>query len=411
METLKPTECSIPAATNFNGPLRVMMVVPKYPPPVAGGLERQAHELARALTARGHVVHALSGRFHAGQTSRSAVDGVIVHRLPWSEVKAVRFLLAPFTVCRTLWRMRREMDVVHVHNISWFGAFASLVAGFLGLAVMTKLPNTGEFGIPGLQKRALGNLRIWLLKRSDAIVAMAPQSIDELSRIGYPSERIFRVTNGIEVTATTWAKREDDRVRVIFAGRLSPEKGLDVLLHAWKEVCPRASRRVELHLLGEGPSEYELRDLAGTLGVDSSVVFRGYSDEVARELPRSDIFVLPSRAEGNSNAILEAMRAGLPIVATRVGGTAIQVGSEGARFLVEPEDRSGLADRILTLVEGEDLRRATGAAMRARVEAHFDIGRIAESYEQAYTLILSGQRARVGHINRALFDQAQGDGS
>jgi glycosyltransferase involved in cell wall biosynthesis len=389
-------------------PIRVLMAVPKYPFPVAGGLERQAHELARALIARGHTVHAISGRFHPAQSSRSVVDRVVVHRLPWSDVRLVRFVLAPLAIFVVLWRLRKKIDIVHVHNISWFGAFVSLSAWAIGKPVMTKLPNMGEFGVPGLRRRRFGNLRIALLKRSDAIVAMAPQSIEELSAIGYPSERIFKVTNGIEVLEQPAGERPAEPVRVVFVGRLSPEKGLNGLLRGWKNICARVTRPVELRIVGDGPQESELRALADELNVASTVSFRGHSDEVAGELAVAGVFVLPSRAEGNSNAVLEAMRAGLPVVATRVGGTAIQVGSEGSAFLVEPDDQSGLEDRLMTLIEDEELRLRTGSAMRTRIETHFDIGKIAACYEQAYALILSGEHGRIGELNPAVFDLQDG---
>ena len=141
----------------------------------------------------------------------------------------------------------------------------------------------------------------------------------------------------------------------------------------------------------------------------STLVIRSNFLAIARmfraELVKADLFVLPSYAEGNSNAILEAMRAGLPIVATRVGGAAIQVGSEGERFLVPPGDRQALADRLHELIEDEALRRRLGAAMRARIEGVFAIDRVAAIYEQAYDLIVCGRHEQIGRLNPALFSR------
>src|SRR5690606_9344916 len=101
---------------------------------------------------------------------------------------------------------------------------------------------------------------------------------------------------------------------------------------------------------GEGELGEALKSLAATLKITPSVKFCGHMADVVTRLPEMDIFVLPSYIEGNSNAVLEAMRAGLPVVATRVGGTEMQVGSEGAAFLTDPGKREDIAERLNTLI-------------------------------------------------------------
>ena len=382
------------------------MAVPKYPFPIVGGLERQSHELAKALVERGHAVHALSSRFDLAQNDVELIDGVQVHRLKWIEFRPARFLLLPFGLARILVKLRRVVDLVHVHNVSWFGAFVMLFAKALGLPVITKLPNIGAFGIPGMRRRPFGFLRIALLKGCDSIIAMTPESVAELDGIGYPTSRVLKVTNGIPLLPVSSPEpRLSQTVNAIFVGRVSSEKGLSDLLHAWKSLNARVTRPAMLRLIGDGPQTDELRALALALGVGETVEFFGYCADVPAELAKADLFVLPSYAEGNSNAILEAMRAGLPIVATRVGGAPIQVGPEGERFLVAPGDCKSLSDRLLELIEDDALRFSLGTAMRARIKSMFTIDRIAAIYEQAYELMLSNRYEQLGRINAALFDQ------
>ena len=390
--------------------MRILMAVPKYPLPIIGGLERQAHELAKALARRGLAVHALSGRFERGQQEVEIIDGIRVHRLKWIEFRPARFLLSPFSLARILYRLKREVDLVHVHNLGWFGAFVTLFAKALGLPVITKLPNFGDNGIPGMRRRRFGFLYVALLKRSDTIIAMTPESVAELAGIGYPTSRVLKVTNGIALTPEsppTPRASQPQMLHVIFVGRLAEEKDLPGLLHAWVAVKLRATRPVKLRLIGDGPQAAELRGLAVALDLGETVEFFGYCGNVPAELAKADLFVLPSYREGNSNAILEAMRARLPIIATRVGGASIQVGSEGERFLVPPGDRDALADRLVELIEDETLRLRLGAAMRERIESVFAIDRIAAIYEQAYELILSGRREQIGQINPALFSPGE----
>lgn len=381
------------------------MVVPKYPFPVVGGLERQASELAKALLVRGHLVQALSTRFDARQKDFGVIDGIPVHRVRWLEPWPLRFILTPGTLAYAIFKLRRKTDVVHVHNISWFGAFVTLFAKMLGLPVMTKLPGIRDNGIPAMQGAPLGFLRIALLKRSDVIIAMTPESVGELDSIGYPSARMLKVTNGIPLIQemSHLSPYSSGDVSVIYVGRLYVQKGLEDLIQAWQKVRARATHPTKLRLIGDGPQESELRALVKAINLGDSIEFCGHCDNVSAELNKADIVVLPSYAEGNSNAILEAMRAGLPIVATRVGGAPIQVGSEGERFLVPVGDCDALSDRLLELIEDEALRLRLGAAMRTRVESVFSIEKVAAIYEQAYGLILAGHREQIGFINPDLF--------
>lgn len=390
--------------------MRVLMVLPKYPYPVAGGLERQAHELSRALLRRGHSVIAVSAKFDRTQRDQEEVDGITVHRMPWFESKWKRFLTMPWGLFRTLSDLKTGIDVVHVHNISWFGAFATVLAKWFKLPVLTKLPNFGAFGIPAEQARRFGRLRIALLRMSDAMVAMAPESLKELQAINYPSNRVLQATNGIALTPECPVRQDtrESTVVVGFVGRLSPEKGLVDLLHAWATLQGASSIPAVLRLVGDGPDRSQLEHLAAELEIAKTVEFVGHSGDVPGELARMDIFVLPSYAEGNSNAVLEAMRAGLPIIATRVGGTTIQVGGEGSRFLLTAGDREALAGHLNVLLRNANLRREAGQAMRARVEQIFSIDVVANIYERAYELLASGDSSRIGEGNVLFKQQCHG---
>lgn len=384
--------------------MRILMAVPKYPFPIAGGLEGQAHQLAKALMQRGHRVHALSSRFDAAQHDEETVEGVQVHRVKWVEFTPARFLMFPFSLTAQMLKLRREVDLIHVHNLSWFGAFVTLFAKAMGLPVITKLPNFGDFGVARMKRGAFGLLRVFFLKRSDAVVAMTAESLAELAGIGYPMGKILKAVNGIApLPAAAPRAKPNALVTAIFVGRLAPEKGLLDLLQAWAVVHGRAKRPAMLRIVGAGPLESELQELAASLDLGESVQFTGFSQDVPSELANADVFVLPSYAEGNSNAILEAMRAGLPIVATNVGGAAIQVGSAGARFLVAPGARAALADRLLQLIDDDALRQRVGAAMRGRIEKSFTMERVATTYEQAFDLIVQGRAEQVCRLNPGLF--------
>lgn len=382
------------------------MVVPKYPFPVVGGLERQAHELSKSLAARGHTITILSSRFDSTQTDDDVVEGIHVRRIPWSESKVRRFLVMPWRLFRVIARLRRELEVVHVHNITWFGAFTTIAAKLLGLPVIAKLPSYGSFGIESERARSFGWLRILLLRLCDSLVAMSRESLKEVEEIHFPIGRVLKTINGISLNNAPEPSARaggSAKVRAIFVGRLSVEKGVEDLLHAWSLLRGRNAASAVLRIIGEGPLAADLQQLSRELGLDEVVTFTGYSTNVPEEMAAADLFVLPSHTEGNSNSILEAMRAALPIVATRVGGTPLQVGPEGLRFLFEPGDRAALAEALLALIEDRELRAAKGARMRTRVEERFSMDSIAAVYESAYDLLCAGRREDVGGINAELF--------
>lgn len=381
---------------------RVFMLVPQYPYPVVGGLEKQAHELAKALVGTGVDVQVVSGQVIDGVTDEEIVEGIRVTRLPWSRSRWIRFLRAPWDVARILWSRRREFDVLHLHQFSPVSLYAIILTKLLGKPVLTKLPNVGDFGLPGLRHQPLGWLRLKILLSSNAIVAMSEQSDQELRAFGFPASRVLRVPNGINLSRIAARKPSGNTnravCRIVFVGRLTEQKQLSTLLDAWQAVRQICQSPAELYLWGDGPQASELKAQADRLGIAETVHFEGHVDNVPMRLREMNLFVLSSREEGNSNALLEAMAAGLPIVATAVGGTAMQVGAEGAPWLCAPGDPQALAEALTRLIEDPALRNATGAAMRRRAEQHFDIRRIAEIYRQTYQCLAEGQSNKVGHI-------------
>jgi glycosyltransferase involved in cell wall biosynthesis len=319
---------------------RIMMAVPQYPYPVLGGLERQSHELAKALRALGHEVQAVSGRMAGGAVTSETVEGVFVHRIAWPRSALARFFVTPPALLRVLAGRRDSYDVIHLHQFSWFGAFVILSARLLGKAVMTKLPSVGDHSLPGIARSLLGFLKIGIFKLNDAVIAMSTESVRELQGIAFDSDRVLRTPNGITLGERPVRDSVDGPCRVVFVGRLSREKLLEDLLRAWELVQVQSRQPAVLELWGEGPDRASLEQLATSLGIAGSVRFLGHLPDVRARLATMDVFVLTSVREGNSNAILEAMCAGLPVVSTRVGGTPMLVGEEGSQLLVKPGDVS-----------------------------------------------------------------------
>ncbi len=390
---------------------RVLMFVPQYPYPVVGGLEKQAHELAKELIAQGIAVQVVSGKILLDQPDREIVEGVPVTRIPWSRRKVLRFLLGPLDVALVLWQRRHSFDVIHLHQHSWVGLYVILLAKLLGKPILTKLPNVGDLGLPGQRRQPLGWLKQVVLLRSDAFVAMSAESAAELKDAGFYRDRVLLTPNGIVLPSMPVRAPSDemnaDACQIVFVGRLAEEKQLNVLLDAWAIVCADDTHDAMLAIWGEGPLENVLKRQCSERGVAKRVHFAGHVESAASKLSGIDLFVLPSRAEGNSNAILEAMAAGLPIVSTTVGGTPMLVGDEGKPFLCPPGDAHALSALLYRFIKDRGLRVAMGMAMRRRAEQHFDIRHVAQTYAKAYGLLAAGRRDRVREASNPVVMEAQ----
>jgi glycosyltransferase involved in cell wall biosynthesis len=378
--------------------VRVLMVIPQYPPPVIGGMERQAHELSKALPGFGVLVRVLSGRFSPEQPRVGSVEGVEVHRVPFPASKWVRFPLSGLGLVAALWRLRHDFDVMHVHALSWFGALPVMVAKLLRKPVLAKLPT----GIEWAFRRR--RFRFLLFQRCDAIALLAPDVIEEFIRIGFPESRIFKITNGVALGPERAAANDDRSLTLIFVGRLDPEKGLADLVSVLPAVRAACSLPLRLVICGEGPYEAELRRKIRSADIEDVVELRGHVSDVRAALEMADVFVLPSDIEGNSNAILEAMAVGLPIVSTAVGGTPLLVGPDGHRWLHAPRDRDALETLLLGILDDREARVRLGASMRSRVRDLLSIEVVAERYAAAYRRLSANDRDSIGVESSPVFE-------
>jgi len=386
--------------------LKVLVIAPDYPYPVVGGLQKQAHELSRELAQLGCDVLVLSGKHDAAGPSSELVDGIQVKRAPWIGHHRARLTCnAIWTVLQILFRGHR-FDVIHVHNLSLIGV-VSAVAGWLSrTSVMMKLPASGPSGIPGLRAYPFGRGVIFMLKAVSAFVAMSHESVDELEEVSTPKRKVFKVMNGINLKKFDEAARVDEvrttsdsPLRVVFTGRIVARKGVADLLMAWKRLNDTDHLAGStLEIVGEGEDEPRLRGLVAEYEIESSVRFLGYRSDIPSMLVGADVFMLPSYAEGNSNSIIEGMAAGLPVVSTDVGGSAMLVGEDGARWIVSAGDVDGMVRCLSEMIESSELRERVGRSMRQRVEDYFDIKVVAADYLRAYRALAVDRRADMGPL-------------
>jgi glycosyltransferase involved in cell wall biosynthesis len=216
-------------------------------------------------------------------------------------------------------------------------------------------------------------------------------------RVGIPPRRIQVIPNGVPLddrppAATLSALREsvglDQHHRVVgTVGSLYPVKGHKYLIDAAPSVLGRFPQTVFV-IVGQGGLRGELEAHAARLGITAHLRFLGHREDVHDLLSIYDIFILPSLSEGMPLALLEAMAAGLPAVATRVGGVTEVLEDRKTGLLVPPADSGALADTIMTLLGNPRLAKELGQAARQTAATRFSLAGMIRAYEGVYSELI-----------------------
>ncbi len=379
-------------------PLRVLMVIRQFHP-LVGGSEIFAERLALEFIDWGHATKILTARSDSAWPKRETLQGRLqVLRLPSPRIRAVGSLIFVASLMIHLIRQRREFDVIHVHQTD-YAAFASTLASrLLGKPVVCQLQGSGSTGsIAQMQRSPVSPLVLWSLKRIERLVAVSNAIHEELLEAGFPEHQIAQIPNGVDVEAfkprrnTGSAKGQQDtqKQRILYVGRLSPEKGPDILIEAFRLLTTQTSNSARLLLVGKGQMSQFLERRVRDYRLEDLAEFVGSVSDVQPYLQAADLFVLPSRAEGLSVALLEAMACGLPVVATAVSGTVDVIHDGVNGLLVEPEDPEVLAQAIKRLLDDPEFARRLGREARSTVEEKYSLQLVAERYIKLYRELLN----------------------
>lgn len=363
-------------------PLRVLQVIAPAP---AGGAESVVLALGAGLRSRGHAVLLAALVGPGGEDHPVAAQG----RALGLEVEALthptRAYLAERRAILALMR-RWQPTAVHTH-----GYRPDVVAGLAARAAGVPQVTTAH-GFIGGDRR--GRLYEWLqleaARRAAAAVAVSAPIVARYRRAGVPAARVHLIRNawsGREPLPRADARRalgiSSDDPLVGFVGRLSSEKGADVLIES---LAKSSVPRLRAAFAGEGPEREALAARAGALGLGDRVQWLGRVPDAGLLASAFDLFALSSRTEGTPIALLEAMAAGLPIVATAVGGVPDVVSKDEA-WLVPSEDPAALAAALDAALADPALARARGAAARRRLERDFHPDGWLAAHEALYTSV------------------------
>lgn len=357
-----------------------------------GGLERVVLSLVQEgmqLSQRVSVVCLERPGELAGEVERAGARVYSVDKRPGLRLGTVGRLRKLFEQIRP--------DVVHTHQI---GAlfYAGPAARRAGVPVVVHTEHGKHYENAPLRRRLMARWAARSAERFFCVSADIAASV-RARRIA-PASKIEVVANGIDTaryaqSSDACALREalgipPDAPVVGTVGRLAEVKRQDVLLRAFA----RLRGACHLVLVGDGPMRPELERLAAELGIGNRVHFAGYQPAPERFFHVMNVFALTSRSEGMPLAVLEAWAAGVPVVASRVGGLPelIEEGVNGVMF--EAGDDATLAVHLEQLLRDLEQARVLGAAGQHTVRSRFDVSVMAQRYQQSYLHLLNRDRAQ-----------------
>lgn len=366
---------------------------------VIGGVEEHVSQLARYLVTRQCSVIWLVLSGEGLNRAYRRIPGVRFVILDDKEGQSVTSFFLLGRLLHIVWRFKP--CIVHLHGIR-----PMLLLSLIPFPLHTRRISTLHASYLLMAMDSTGRTITWKrfvsilfhlfsCWRSQRIIAVSQFLADEISQTISPFEfsKMQVVHNGVDCTRPPTKNPLPDKVaetfsanemQVVFVGRLEAKKGIELIIRAISMLSP--SVRVRCHLFGDGYQRAKFESLAKAENVNDRVHFWGNLNGASQFLSEFDVLVLPSFSEGMGIAALEAMAAGLPVVATRTGGIPEAVVDEETGYLIEAGDFKALAERLELLFQDAEKRRLYGQAGRKRVFELFNRPRQLEKICTVYSI-------------------------
>lgn len=328
-------------------PRSILMVLEAtFPVMGGGGAESQVMSLGRNLVARGFAVEVVVPMVPNGpQVERETCEGLQVTRIRYPRVALLGGAVLLVKLAALLVARRHRVAAFHAHIANNMAAVTSVVGRLLGKRVVVKLTGMQEMvgGILDARPNLFTRLKKAAFRQAGFLQATSVRIGNLLVERGFDRSRVLLVPNGVDVERFSGPADAALRLRLcgsarivgLFVGRLAPEKGHEMLLRAWAGAFTHRTD-MRLLLVGDGPLRQSLGALAQRLRIGDQVVFAGHATDVAPFVALADVGLLTSLAEGLSNALLEYMAGGLPVIGSRVSGTEDFVIPGETGWLFEP---------------------------------------------------------------------------
>jgi len=364
---------------------------------VGGGVEKVVFEVSRRLVRMGVDVTVITLNTVMAK-SFEILEGIKVYRcrpISLTEAARVQLTVSPSLPLKIIETCKIEKpDIIHANNRFFFtticGAMLKKIIGkplvttlhlgpvFLGGGFFDFIINTYEKTVSK-----------WIIQSSDEIIAVSNAVMKHTLSLGASSSKVKVIPNGVDLEEFK-PRRELEKTgvkRIIFVGRLFPNKGIQYLVKAAQIVLAKHPC-VEFIIVGRGPMEAELRKMVRRLNIEHAFKFLGIVPSVPEVMNQCDIFVRPSLTEGMPLTILEAMACGLPVIASKIPGSSEVVKDGETGILVEVGNVEQLGNAIIRLLEDENYAERIRTRAYEFVKKHYSWDRIAEEYLKTYNDVL-----------------------
>jgi L-malate glycosyltransferase len=351
-----------------------------------GGTERQMIELLRRLDRARWTVHVACFRAQGTWFGRVADAAHSVTEFPVRSFKSLSAPRGMWAFAR--WCRARQLAIVHTTELpsNIFGLPPAALA-----RVPVRIANRREIN-PGKSAAEIALQRA-AYAAAHRVVANSRAAAERLRHEGVPARKIAVVPNGLDASRFLPRTPRARRRRIVVVANLRAEKGHDVLIDAAPAIL-RQRPDAEFEFVGGGGERDALIARARERGVLDRIAFAGHCADVAAKLASADVFVLPSRSEAFPNAVLEAMAAGLPIVASAVGGIRELLVHEQTGVLVPPDRPDALVQQICRLLDDDAAAGRLGQSARADARARYSFDRMVAQFEALYLTELGRRGAR-----------------
>jgi glycosyltransferase involved in cell wall biosynthesis len=377
-----------------------------------GGPALHVAYLSAGLVERGYKTTLVAGSLGHGEGSmafvaeKRGVDVVAIEELH-REISPLRDARAVVRLARLIRRERPDILHTHTAKAGAVGRVAALLAGPSRppIVVHTFHGHVLRGYFDPLRTLGFRLLERWLARATTVLIAVSPEVRDDLVQLGVaPASKFAVIRLGIELSERL-PDMDGDRGRgtraligipedafvVGWIGRMTAVKRTEDVVRAMRRLVDRGVDAY-LCLVGDGPDREPLEQLAHELGITRRCLFVGYQEDVSAFYAAFDALLLPSVNEGTPVSAIEALAAGRPVVATRVGGVPDVVVDGEDGYLVEPGDIDSLAERLHALAGDPERRRTMGEHGRARVLSRYAVARLIDDVDRLYRSLLEARR-------------------
>lgn len=370
-------------------------------PPLGGGASNATYYLLKEFSQIDDIAIDLITSSATNDFEEEKLNNSIhIYKLPvdkkslhyWTQREIISYSCQAYKYIKKV-KKQKKYDLIH--------AFFGVPCGAIAYRFRKEIPyivSSRGSDVPGFNERFSSQYiflkpiirRVW---RNAAAVIANSQGLKELALKTDRNAKIDIIYNGVNIEDFSRRdNRESGDITILTVARLIKRKGIDDLIRAVPAIA-KERQNIKLRIIGEGNMENELKSLAQKLEIAKYIEFLGYipHNEISNYYSSSDIFVLPSKNEGMSNTVLEAMASGLPIITTDTGGTRELINENG--IIIPSEDSGAISNAVLRFINDRKLRENMGIKSRKIAES-MSWKNVAKEYYRIYEEVAGGNCER-----------------